>query len=459
MQEFDFLKEFGKNLDREQAYEPGEQSWDRVASALDLGASDKRRKNRFFTWFFPMLAAGMLLFMGGWIWYLQGQTRSMHTEIERMRAQFVAQKSDVSSDKRVESISVVRYDTIYRTVFVRVPIAQNVENEPAAHFKQWIAQAPIGKWSLNTGPNQKLSTHDASATFLFSPNSPGLSALTAADNQGTTTQPIIPENGQGIALGTDTLQTSSKPQSSAPFVLNPLPLSTLLPLNAHRVLHIPNSFDLEKIQAAKPARNAFYNWLIYHHAVGGVTTGLLFPNPKNAKASVCGNLGLFAQFALNNHFRVQIGAAYGWTNFDVKGVELDQAAIPVLTPPTPNDVLDHVLVNQPILDCTLGLQYVLFPMQRFHPYLGASWVVEQSAEQQLKYLFTNSLSKDETTISLPRNNSTFNFEGVQLGLGAEWQLRPSLTVHLEGNYQRQYHTSVPFLFERWGLKTGLAYHF
>jgi len=461
MSDFDFLKEFGKNLDQERHFEASDDNWEKVATALNTGVQRERRRRRVLLLAWPLAASLAIAGLGTSLFKTMNRADEMQAEIFQLKEKADAENSHYTSDTVQTHFSVVQYDTVYRTVFIDryvsptiYRIGQSNRNDAISKEAAGIAeyaQTQIGTNEILIGENT--SPKDIKGT---NPSATQLVARSAKDM----------ENGNSlnrtIDAGIKGQQQVQSPDSIAfknnlILFLKPRPLETRIlhslskrPLLRKGTVMLPmTSAQVSLIQRLRP-----------HDFAVGVTGGMLFPiTTPQATPLNSYTLGIAGQMGIGRHWQLHAGIERGWADFQVTASGLDNSNIPQLSPPTPNDMLEYVRVDQPLWDFSLGLGYVFTPEKRLRPFIGMAWVGEQTQEQTLRYEFKNQVTEEETYILAPYNDTRFNPNGLQIGLGAEWTFAKQLSFGIEGIYQRQYNTTVPMLAKRWELKAGVVYNF
>ncbi len=479
MSDFDFLKEFAKNLDRERLYEPDDADWEKLAVALDAQAQAKRRRHLLFAWALPLAASVAFILLGTLLWQTSSKTAKMQAEIVRLQKELGMKNGVTLADTTVHHVVTIQFDTIYRTVVFLTSSAHSMQSN---FYHNNFGQGADSSFQKNQNKqlvniNQKGT--EGNIRFQNVSKDTTLSAKTRAEtilqkvNGLVTARPINAldsfTNIRTTPADLAKIQERSTTPDQSPVEdrvpqkmdLSMLPLKGILLPESRRKQYLPNAFDMAvMVPAPTPPRVPLIHRLRPHDAMIGFTGGMLFPQTTDAIPRNSYILGLNGQMAFGHHLRLMVGAEHGWTNFKVNSSVLDNSNIPQPpTPPSPNDVLDYVKVDQPLWDFSLGLRYVFAPEKRLRPFIEAAWIGEQPQEQTLRYNFKNQVTEEETITLVPRNDARFNANGLQIGMGTEWAFAKRLSLGLEGMYQRQYGTTVPLLAERWGVKVGIAYSF
>ncbi len=460
MSDFDFLKEFGKNLDRERHFEASDEDWEKVASALNARAQRARRRRRLLLWAWPLAASMAIIALGTSLFKTMARADEMQAEILQLKEKSEAENSSKASDTLRTHFSVIQYDTVYRTVFIdRVvspaiyPDGKTNRNENMAEKINDLvkyAQTETGKKEIQISDNSALNgikvtntitTNQVTALGEDMERINGLNHTKEAgemDDLRQVPDSIAFKNCPIVFLKFPSLETRKlHSQGKRPILHKDL---VMIPMVTHPV---------PLIRRLRP-----------HDIALGVTGEMLFPvTTPEATPLNSYTMGIAGQMEFSRHWQLHTGIERGWAYFEVAASGLDNLNIPQFTPPTPNDVLEYVKVTQPLWDFSLGLRYVFTPEKRLRPFIGMAWVGEQTQEQTLRYKFKNQVTNEETYILAPYNDTRFNANGLQIGLGAAWTFTKQMSFGIEGLYQRQNNTSVPLLAKRWGLKAGLLYNF
>ncbi len=480
MSDFDFLKEFGKNLDRERPIEPSDTDWEKINAVLDRQEHSKRRRRLLLTWAFPLAASVALLLLGSLLWQNRLQTNAMQDEIARLQKELLIKDTIILTDTTIQHISFTQYDTVYRTVVIQTIDQRSI--------KQRFSQKDIqtGDFIAQTKYLQR-AIKEQSKTFHIKSLQRGTQNVSIAGETPNTGKYLIQQKDSllqkvsALNNSSDSLNSTFLDHNKAENIqtnistfnqsligdslalkhsLAALPLKNILPSSTHYMHRLPEIFDLmASAPIHKPPPASIIRRLRPHSGMVSVTAGLLFTQTDDAEPRNNYTLGLNGQIAFGRHWWVFAGLERGQTSFKVRGLDLDHFHLPAPPPPTQNDVMKYVEIKQPLWDFSLGLRYVFTPEKRLRPFIGAAWLGEQQQEQTLKYEFYNQFTKEESYVLVPRNDTRFNAHGLQIGLGAQWAFTKRLSFGLEGTYQWQDGPSAFLLGERWVLKTGLSYSF
>lgn len=460
MSEFDFDKEFADHIRKERLFEPADAEWDKVAAELDALEARKRRRRRIFLWAVPLAASAAFAFLG--VALLRAYTRvgAMQIEITRLKSQ-VAEKDEITlTDTIVRHFSVIRYDTLYRrTVVIQNPMSRTsdqgtYQNDIGLTDKPESQKSNIRSTVSFPDENKNIETRIQEGA-----NTEPSTHVSTADSLGA-----IKNDRSGITLGSE-IATAKIKYPDTESIARDNGLTSIELLSSIQLQDLRNKEkyrlpDMGLLLIPAPAESR-HDKLIRrfrpYDVTAGITGGMVFPQTRSAKPLDTYSAGLTGELAFGRHCRLRGSAEYVPTQFRVTPAGQIDLNIPLLTPPTPNDVLTYVQIKQPLWDFLLGLRYGFVPEKRLRPFMSAAWVGEKTLEQALQYEFKNQVTEEEVFIRVPRAESRFNANGLRLGLGVEWALANRLSFQLEGTYQRQFSTAAPLLAERWGIKAGVAY--
>jgi hypothetical protein len=476
MSEFDFLKEFGKNLDREQPHDYSDADWKSIESSLDAQDLAQKRDHGFMAWGLPLAVLVGFLLLGGALWKSNQKTALLQEDLLRLQA-VIALKSTTITTKvtSIDSIiTVMKYDTIYRTIVMTREIRdkkilssntsvvnqtnvsnnflEKMENEVVFHEKTPINEEKEVK-------NANLAIKEPANNIAFEEHKANAEKNEMTPNQ-TTFWPVNQQNNENKNNYETPKAVSNRSNLVKNISIAMLPIRPLKPIKYNQIVKIhdlglvmqvePLKHRQEDlIKRIKPAKNAEI----------GLRTGAIFPYNENAKSHPGLNIGINSGFKLGKHLRLIVGADVGQVDFSLHTNDLTQIPIPIPSPPTPDDVLKSVQVEQPILDFSLGLRYDFRLNKTIRPYFSTTWLIQSTFEQGLKYEYFNPITEDESSIRRSGNDHYSYANGLQIGSGLDWHFRKHWSLGIEGVFQKQFSKEMPLLEQRFTLRTGVKYHF
>lgn len=450
MSEFDFDKEFADDLRKERLFEPTNTGWNKVAADLDALESRRRRRRRFALWAWPIAASAAFVFFGLALLHAYNQVGMMQDEIARLKAGATEKSNIVLTDTTIRHLAVIRYDTIYRTVVMyrAVPDRSDQRNTQPA-VPQSTAAITVGVALQGDTIHQENSMpkrQGADSKIRYA----GADSIriNQAEQAGITAQPDAAMLHNPPAISDKQSDMAVLPSLLPEQIDNP---------SARADYHLPDMGLLLIPAPAERRRDKIIRRFRPHNAMVGVMAGIVFQQTQRAAPVNTYLAGVSGELAFGQHIRLRGSAAYLPTSFRVTPSGQAELDIPVVAPPTPNDQLHHIRIEQPLWDFSLGLQYVFVPGKRLRPYVSVAWVGEKIQKQKLQYEFTNQITEEEVYIRAPRAGSRFYSKELQVGLGADWAFAKRLSFRLEGMYQRQFSTDAPLLPDRWGITGGVVY--
>jgi Outer membrane protein beta-barrel domain len=478
MSEFDFLKEFGKDMDREQPHNFGDADWKGIESRLDSQDIVQSRRRRFAIWSLPLASLAGFILLGVALWQSNQKTDLLQANLEQLQASITLKNTSTTSITTIDSIiSVVKYDTIYRTVFVTREVNKNtivssnsglenqiiIENsflrkkENETGFKQITPQRKdkIGE-NANLVPTENLTN------LILETKNTTLGTQGVLENQTTNwleNQTVVENTEDRNSLMTSKLASNND-------LLNKNRSIEILPIRPIKAIEVKKNQplpDLSLVLQIEPIHN-YKEELIEKIKPEkkleiGLRTGLLFPYNEHVKSQSGYNAGINAGFKLWKHLHLTAGADLGQVEFTVRANDISRTQIPTLLPPTPNDVLKSVQIKHPLVDFSLGLRYSFRDNKPLKPYFSAAWLTQNSFEQNLKYEFYNAVIDDERFIKKHINDRNSFSNGFQIGFGADWRLRKHWLLGIEGVYQKQFSRGISLLEQRLNVRTGVKYSF
>jgi hypothetical protein len=118
MNEFDFDKNFGRDLGNERPFEPSEPGWEKVAARLDALETRRLRPRKALLWV-PLLAAlAALGFLGRALQRSERRAGELESEVGRLRSELSVVRTVSQTDTLYRQVTVVRYDTVYRRLLL-----------------------------------------------------------------------------------------------------------------------------------------------------------------------------------------------------------------------------------------------------------------------------------------------------------------------------------------------------
>lgn len=426
MNDFDFDRFFADDLRKGVPLAFVEADWENMAARLDAMERNKRRR-RFLLMAFPVAASAALLLMAWGLWQMSGQVKSLQHELAQIRS--ASPNTLGQADTSTHRVSVIRYDTIYRTLVIQ-----------GGH---WVAgQMPDSGRFENLKPASTIPYTNKLAGAT-SPTSTPHDSLTRTSN---------------LVWNADSLNEQEKNLA----LLIPLDALSLLPISTPSITRsLPDHLDTLALPAvhapSKRPLAAFMNRLRPHEIALGASGGVVWPQVRGAQSSPGFTGGLAGQVAFGRHIRLT--GEFRWSKvwLRLKSSDQNTALLPPVPPPTMGDVLEYVQVRQPSWDYLLGLRYHLRPERRLQPYFTLAWAGATMLEQTLQYEFHNDATETETVVELPYTEQHVFRSRWQIGLGAEWRSGKRLAFGGELFWQNSIGSGGFLEGPRPGLKAQVFY--
>lgn len=463
MSDFDFLKSFSENLDKEQPFEPAEGEWEKVAATIDKQAVQARFWRMGSRWLIGTAAAVALIALGLGLYHTTQKMEELQYQVLRLQqrqqmAEVMAinKNTDHIASDSWQKRTIVLHDTIYRTVVVQQKILTNVAQsdlDPALSNKSSSITA-----SKNTGaiPTDEINWDKNQA--IAKKNQTDDKSLTQNTKQVT-------QNANQVPTSPDPSNTEHTTSSNVDAFVAPLPIDTpasipsLHPLINTPVASIPWPADpiadalapiVIKPVSRKPLPLSFSI---------GYTAGVLFTKSLNPEKFNAIPTGLQTELGFGKHFRLRATAEYLNSHYSIEHYGEHDSYIPPLPPLNSSDKLYYVNGQQVLWDFTFGTRYLFSLGKNQRGFVSAAWLNEQAGEQALQYEFKDLITGEDTHLIKEAHNTKFHNQFVQFGAGMEWSLWRGLSLQTEAVYQRQIPVKIPLLSERFGLKLGINYRF
>jgi hypothetical protein len=479
MSDFDFLKEFGKNLDKEQPHDFADADWTDMDSRLDAQSSAEKKRQHWRTWTLPLAAALGFLTMSYALWENMLQSAKMHTEIEQLKVTLEAKNSTIlQRDTVVQTVNIVKYDTVYRTVVLTREIRETKQsssiylNENTSKItpnKEQKTAFNSNEYALINPQNETLKTEknsQISQVLNISKDAETSNLLTEKADlvQNNDKNDLLTQEKENItALQNEALTKSEWGEKSKKAQYKLLGLNAIkVPIQAIVSIEKKDLPDVNVLTQNTPfmaTKSSIVRKFRPHDFVLGIHQGQLVPTKENNEFLSSDNQGLNLELKLNKRLHLLAGIDFSEVDFEVKSNDFDQFQIPIISPPAANYVLNQVQIKQPILDYSLGLRYDIFNIKKLKPYISLAYVGEQSFEKSLSYNFTNTINGDKKTIKKRNNNNEDFTSGLKFGVGTDWFVFKRWSLGVEGYYQKQFSQQSSFLKERVGVNGGIKYHF
>ena len=503
MDEQNFDKFFGDHLKADEDFPFSDDKWDKMKNHLNTHIEAKRRR-RLGAWLsIPLLALlGSLGFMGWSLHNSQQDIRSLTAEIKTLHLEKEASVSPsvstVKSDTVYHHVVVRRYDTIFQTVVRRdfsdgttiksdvspsktkiigenkVPkkttTITDVPKNSSSQMPNSVSKNEMGKGNegLKTDFTQKeeekkvLGTTPASNDTILSANK---KRLTETVNNDAISQKSPLNNTSENKNANDSSKTTITQSDS-------LQINTNTPINKETTdskfeVQDPLSKKEEKAEKGSEIdepvlekqvkkRPPIIKLIKMGGYEVGVSGGIAAIDGKDILHQNGFSTGIRGGILLGNHFKIVGEAQFLTLNYEVNKLT-GERDIPVINPPTANDVFHEVRVEQLYWQYALGLQYV-FGNKRLKPYIGTSLVGQSKMEEKFEYQFQNRVTREDVFVRTKRHDDSFQLPIMRLNVGAEYPIWRKIQAQIEGSYDVKVN-NIPQFKPLWQLKAAVLYRF
>lgn len=459
MNDENFDKIFGDKLNAGKDFTFTEEKWDKMERNLEAFQA-KRRWQRLALWLsLPLLALVGLLAWGSWaLFQTQKSLHDLTEEVQILRQEKNAfnippsvsepnlasetPKTVIKSDTVYHHVVVKRYDTIFQTVVQRDIRGISLKEENFLKLKNDYAETifrnkVVAENRLKSSENDSIKTN-----------------YEIKSDKITTTPPLSISTNQEkkIAEKTEISQEKTVENTNTP-------LSILT--NSEKKIAEKTEISQEKttempIEAQKNKRLPIIKPLKIGGYEVGLSSGIAFVGGRNILHQEGGTMGIKGGILLNKRLKIvgelqRLGLNYEVSNFN------NSLDIPVISPPTTNDVLKRVYTEQSYMQYSVGLQYTLM-QKKLQPYIGLSFLGRSKMKEKFDYQFRNTITGEDSFIKTMRGKP--NFEGIFLRpqMGVEYPIFRKFRVQLEGSSDINFGKTRQFkpIFQ---LKGAILYRF
>jgi hypothetical protein len=479
MNDFDFLKEFGKNLDKAQPHDFTDADWKDMDSRLEAQFLKEKKRLYWKTWMLPLAAALGFLTMGYALWENMLKSAKMQSEIQQLKVNLEAKNNIIlQQDTVVRTVNIIKFDTVYRTVILTQKGNRKMQNsainseENDSKFHQNIEQRSFknpNEISLKKGQVEQLKTvnNNQISQDFFSTNETEMSSLALKKidyyPNNEKNQILFPEKENLISTENTNdksifNQTKGAEKSTKLLHLNAIkvPVNLIKSINSYE---LPDANILVKPVSNLASKSGIIRKFRPHNFTLGIHQGAVVFDNKNREANAAFTKGLSLEMALTKRLHLLGGIDFAKVDFEVKSNDLNQFDIPIISPPAANYTLIEVQIKQPFFNYSMGLRYDIFKRKRLQPYFTLAYVGEKTLDQSLDYDFYQSSNGDKVTTRRQRFNHDDFTSGVKGSIGVDWLVFKRWSLGMNGYVQNQYSHRNSFLEERVGLIGGIKYHF
>lgn len=446
-----FDKYFARNkLDTAQNFSFNESKWTRMLRILESYQSLRNRRNLLLLLLIPLLLLAGIIGWGGYTLNTSQKTiAKLEQQVENLSVKSL--NRDLNGKQLKEQLFEMD-DTIYRhhviiiydTIYKLKQIAGTQKNLDHNIVNFDLSQVEPGQ--MKSHSNESISIPSAEKEAIV---------RTDVSNLVEPISLIADNKSGGNAFDDPTLADNLQVK----WEINLLPTRGVRPIL--HIKYIPIRHP-ELAISSKLNQKSNSNWiaqvkpLTYSGVEVGLLGGLGFSRNTTGTNQSGFNLGGQAALIFSNRFRLVGGLQSLELSYRLNTLSGNHN-LPVITPPSLNDVFKQVVIHQPNLNFSLGLQYEL-TRSRLRPYLGISLLAQVKKEELYEFLFENKISEEDILIRTSFGENTTYWPLIRLQAGVNYSLFEHLNFCLEGIYDPKMYSLNGFN-PLGQFKMGLVYNF
>jgi hypothetical protein len=509
MDELNFDKIFKQKMAEERDFPYSDEKWDKMEKQIDNFKAQKRQIRFMWALSLPFLGLlGLLFFMTKQLNQTQSSLHDLMQEVQLLRSEKPIEPTPSVQTSRNDTvyhhIIVKRYDTVFQTVVQRTlsersTNSNNVEtiilnNKKAEH--ETFVQKPTTLLVQPKSITSSIKVEDKTQNkIVFGENKVPIFEKTTKNQLFVpldisikdTAKVIVPiglkDNNiekQDTALTISPLDAHSvittergniSEKESIKTSISIVPQGnisekwdttlTAPSLDAHSIVtRGRDSISNKKIEEATDKTAEMHKPILKPIKLSGyeigLSSGVAFIGNNDILRQMGYTLGARGTIGLGQRLKIVGDAQYLALSYDLDKLT-GQHDIPTVSPPTPDDELKEIKVEQPTLHFALGLQYDL-TRSRLRPFVGVGAVGELKLEESFNFQFKNRLTKEDIFVRTRRDENAFNMPYLRFNTGVAYPIFKKLKVHLEGNYDIPFETKKAFK-PLWQVKGVVLYRF
>lgn len=452
-----------KKLDSAQIFSFNESRWQKMDRLIESTQSKKRWRRLLWLLLIPLLLFTGLITWGGWeLHESKNRVNELALELKKMNEQVSNTKQNnfnysegasvtTFNDTIFKKYVVVLYDTIYKTILS----IKEANSYPGSISEIPLNQDKKSKMTTEFIPDSSEKADKIAYKYKTDSNlMPYDTALT-----GRVHESLISSYPEIYKVNKDNV-VSEKVRPV--WDIQPIYKRALHPIQYIKFTPIRWIGLLDEKSLDKKSDKQHNHWLptlkpiILSGFELGLSGGMALSFNVNNPNQTGYNLGGQGALLLGKRFKI-VGALQslelGYKLEQVNGTQ----NIPVISPPSSNDVFKQVQIRKPYLNYSIGLQYE-FLENRFKPYLGISALAQSKQEEKFEFLFKNKITGEDVIIRTNRNENSFHWPSLRLHAGIKYVLYDNLHMALEGTYDAKIF-SQNWYNPLWQLKGGIVYRF
>ncbi|MBL7818905.1 MAG: hypothetical protein JNL70_28150 [Saprospiraceae bacterium] len=486
---FDKILNDKLNVEKDFLFTEGD--WQTMERQIDVAQAARRRR---WLWLGASLLLLPLFGLLGWnswaLYKAQSTIDGLAQEVKTLRQEKETtvttpsvfkpnegQQTTTKSDTVYHHIIVKRYDTIFQTVVRRdlSDAAPSVRQDVSTSFQKGKTETTVSqtvtensvkpKTTVSKQPKQEEKVLEKPAvstekTDIIAKNEEAkpidkpisIEKETLKDSEkNAVTQPVadynkaILENKKDTTIAKQPLRDTFGIFSQKKIETQKAPKSPQL---TEKTLEKPAENEkTRRLPIIKPIKIAGYDI--------GVSSGLAIIDGQDILRQDGFSIGGRGSILLGERWKVLGEVEYVALSYEVSKITgLD---IPTIAPPTANDELKEVRVEQPYWHYSLGLQYAL-TKTRLKPYIGVSALGQSKLEEKFEYQFENKLTKEDVFVKTMRNDNSFQMPFLRLQAGAEYPIFGKIKAQVETSYDVNIGNVQQFK-PLWQVKGAVLYRF
>ena len=439
---FDLLKE--KMAALRPSARHREEDWAALTARLDE-ALPRQPQDRRRAWL-PLLLLLLALLSSNALWW--NESLENRTAMRRIELQLAGLQTAVASFKPAPQ--AVRTDTVWRTVYIRIP-AREQFTMPLATVPDERVAGKLQPASRQNGMKEKILPQPATAGNSAQPgnanenidernrvaaaetaNQPGDSGLGKDSTARTIITPLL-ESRKWPFLKS----VNWRPSYAPDYVITPEPKGNTRPLGP--VL----------LNALKPK----------YFKVGAIA-GLLYPVSPALMHQSGFESGAHGSIGFSRHWSAILEYTFGQLHYESNepAAILGSPEFPVLS--SPDEYFTHLdLKRQSLRQFGLGLRYTFGQPGKTRPFIGINWGNQSLKPYTVVYEIKHEPSNTVQQGLLVVDETTHLRNVLRFGAGLEVPLSRRFDLTFEGFYMRQWKKKNKDVLDMTGIRVGINWMF
>ena len=431
-----FFDDLKNNLNNRPEPEFEDSAW----LAMEKKMQPPKERKRYFGGLWLMLFTIPFIFASGYSYLQMKEAQAAVNEME---------------------LQIVR-DTVYstRTVYVRDTIYQST---PIARSKSLKSSNPfIASYSLplfSDYPFLKIKNTKNNFTYLpFNNNS---SSFRAGVLSFSNSNSLLTYRNNSM-IGSDSKPQKETPNNKTSRNLEVVLLSSLEIGFVERSQQFPITMNLQEVAILKKSkwrkrRIQIANMMRPKSFRLGFGGGYIYPTNENLSNRSGYALNLQGEVGFNENLSMWIDFSYLQLHLETESME-DEFGIPSI--PLPNDdyIFDNATTDQPLLQYSVGMQYLFRTNKKLRPFLGAGISLISPQPYEVEYDYED-LAGNEIVVPKDYSNQGISSNQWIMKTGLEYKFGKRWSSQLEGYYRTSWKEGDNITPNILGVNTRLLYQF